>query len=592
MRQVSVFSAYGLFSGNTASLQTVVQETQRALGVQAVLVFDADGTVLARSGISPLVRLADMQSASYLAHQQAQRIDVHTEKIMPALVPIDDLFSIEQQPPGVSAAPLGTAVVELSRQDLEIKKDSALLTALWVGSIGMLLGGLLAYQLGNWVVGPLVRVSQMVKRVGQGDFAIEDVVADSDPLKELQTSLNQMAKRLAWGREELERQVEQVTQELRRKMDQAETATQAKSRFLAAASHDLRQPSHALGMFVARLGQLPMEPHMRQLVDKLDIAVQSMQDLLDGLLDLSRLDAGNMQIRMAPVDLNALLASVQRALHGMAEAKGLRLRVRPTQRWCVSDAALLNRMLMNLVINAIRYTEHGSVLVACRPAARGTGVRLEVWDSGIGIAPEHHADIFKEFYQLNQRSGDRNLGMGLGLNIVQRSAELLGHQVALRSQPGQGTRFSIALQAASPAQIAAHRPTDAGLPAPGDITGLQVMLIDDNSNVREAVRELLASWGCVVRVATSLAEAQHLLQAHGAPDVILSDFHLGAAENGIDCIAALRAQAGSAIAACILSGDTHQDFLQAVKDAQLPLLHKPVRPAKLRSLLRRMLPGS
>lgn len=588
VHQVSVFSAYGLFSGNTASLQTVVQETQRAAGVQAVLIFDADGTLLARSGASTLVRLVDLQSADYLARQRAQHVDVHTERILPTVVPIDDLFSIEEKSPVAATPPLGTAVVELSRLDLEAKKDSALLTALWVGSIGMLLGGLLAYRLGNWVVGPLVRVSQMVKRVGQGDFAVEETVADDDPLKELQTSLNQMAKRLAWGRDELERQVDHVTQELRLKKEQAETATQAKSRFLAAASHDLRQPSHALGMFVARLGQLPMEPQMRQLVDKLDIAVQSMQDLLDGLLDLSRLDSGSMQIRMAPVDLNEMLASVQRALQGMAEAKGLRLRVRPTRLWCVSDATLLNRMLMNLVNNAIRYTEHGSVLVACRPSAQGRGVRLEVWDSGIGIAPEHHADIFKEFYQLNRRSGDRSLGMGLGLNIVQRSADLLGHQVALRSEPGRGTRFCIALQAATPAQIAEQLPADAALPAPGDITGLRVLLIDDNASVQEAVKELLISWGCSVQVANSLAQAQALVRTQGAPDVVLSDYHLGAAENGIDCIQALRAQAGTPLPACIMSGDTHDDFLQAVKAAHLPLLHKPVRPAKLRSLLRRV----
>jgi len=587
VHQVSVFSAYGLFSGNTASLQSVVQEIQRAPGVKAVLIFDATGALLARSGTSAIVKLADAENTDYLARQRAQRVDVHIEKIMPAVVPIEDLFSIEQVPRPIVVNPLGSAVVELSRQDLEDKKASALLTALWVGAMGMLLGGLLAFRLGNWVVGPMVRVSQMVKRVGQGDFAIDDSVADNDPLKELQTSLNQMAKRLAWGRDELERQVEQVTHELRLKKEQAETATQAKSRFLAAASHDLRQPSHALGMFVARMGQLPMEPQMRHLVDNLDIAVQTMQDLLDGLLDLSRLDSGNVQIRMAPVDLNEMLASVRGALQGMAEAKGLRLRIRPTRRWAMSDAALLNRMVMNLVINAIRYTEHGTVLVACRPDAHGRGVRIEVWDSGIGIAPEHHEDIFKEFYQLGNRSGGNNFGMGLGLNIVQRSAELLGHRVTLRSQPGHGTRFSIALDAASAAQVRAHTPADPQ-PLVGDVDGMQVVLIEDNDNVREAVRELLTSWGCKVHVAASLAEAQVHVQTQGAPDVILSDFHLGSAENGIDCILALRAQAQAQIPACIMSGDTHEDFLKAIKAAQLPLLHKPVRPAKLRSLLRHL----
>ena len=289
---------------------------------------------------------------------------------------------------------------------------------------------------------------------------------------------------------------------------------------------------------------------------------------------------------MAPVDMNDMLDSVRNSLENMAEAKGLRLRIRPTKLWVHSDAALLQRMLVNLVINAIRYTEHGSVLVCCRPDAQGRRVRIEVRDSGIGIAHEHHQDIFKEFYQLANQAGDRSFGMGLGLNIVQRSAALLEHQIALRSSPGCGTRFSILADAAEPVQ--APPSADKWQPVPGDIAGLQVLLIEDNDNAREAVRDLLNSWGCTVRTATNLLEARALLQASGVPDVIVSDYHLGAAESGIDCIQVLRQDAARAIAACLMSGDTHEDFLQAVKTADIPLLHKPVRPAKLRSLLRRL----
>jgi CheY-like chemotaxis protein/two-component sensor histidine kinase len=333
-----------------------------------------------------------------------------------------------------------------------------------------------------------------------------------------------------------------------------------------------------------------MDSHMRQLVDNLQVSVQEMQDLLDGLLDLSRLDSGNVQIRMAPVDLNDMLTSVRSSLANVAQAKGLRLRVRPTRLWCHSDATLLNRMLVNLVINAIRYTERGTVLVCCRPCARGQGVRIEVWDSGIGIPAEHHENIFKEFYQLANRAGDRNFGMGLGLNIVQRSATLLGHEIVLRSNLGCGTRFSILLKAAQPVRLPSDGPLGGMQPTLGDITGLHVLLIEDNDSAREAVRELLHSWGCKVAVAKTLVDAQAQLLQQGVPDVILSDYHLGAAENGIECIAALRNLAGGPVPACLMSGDTHDAFLEAVKAAGLPLLHKPVRPAKLRSLLRRMLP--
>ena len=581
--QTALFSAYGLFSGNTTSLQSVVQEMQREPGVQSVRIFDASGLAVASSGRSASQKLAELSDAGYAASQWQRNIDVRVEKILPAVLPIEDLFSVSELPKTLSSAELGSAVIEVSRQALEARKRDALLTAMWVGAAGMLLGGLLAFRLGDWVVGPLVRVSKMVNRIGQGDFSIAAPVADNDPLQELQSSLNQMATRLAWGRDELERQVETVTHELRLKKEQAESATLAKSRFLAAASHDLRQPSHALGMFVARLGQLPMDAQMRQLVDHLEISVQAMQDLLDGLLDLSRLDSGNVPVRMSAVDLNELLDSVRGALETTAEAKGLRLRVRPTALWALSDPLLLQRMLANLVINAIRYTETGTVLVACR--RQGNGLRIEVWDSGIGIPSEHHEDVFKEFYQLANRAGDRNFGLGLGLNIVQRSAHLLGHRITLRSQPGHGTRFSILLDTAMQAPPAAAHSLSSGL---GDVSGMRILLIEDNLDAREAVQGLLQSWGCTVQVAANQVEALVQLESAGAADVILSDYHLGACETGIACIAALRAQAGEPIPACLMSGETHADFLQEVQAAHLPLLHKPVRPAKLRSLLRHM----
>jgi two-component system, sensor histidine kinase len=588
VHQAALFSAYGLFSGNTASVQSLVHEMQRAPGVLAVQVFDAEGKAIASSGHSGLRRFTDLEASHYIAQQQALHIDVRSEPVLPSVLPMEDLFSLQDASRTTPAVALGSAVIEVSRQTLDEKKRDALLTAIWVGAIGIWLGALLAYRLSDRVAGPMLRVSQMVQRIGHGNFAIDRSAVSDDPLRELQASLNQMATRLAWGRDDLERQVASVTQELRLKKEQAESATLAKSRFLAAASHDLRQPSHALGMFVARLGQLPMAPPMRQLVDNLELSVQAMQDLLDGLLDLSRLDSGTVPVRMSAVDLNDLLASVRSALASHAEAKGLRLRIRPTTLWASSDALLLQRMLLNLVINAIRYTERGTVWVACRARANGQGVCIEVRDSGIGIASEHHEDIFKEFYQLANRAGDRNFGLGLGLNIVQRSAALLGHQITLRSQLGCGTRFSIQLQRCASGTTLAQHAAEPLLPSLGDVSGLQVLLIEDNANAREAVKELLQSWGCRVQVAANREQALQQLAQAGVPDVIVSDYHLGASETGIACIAALRAQAGSDIAACLMSGETHEDFLQEVKQAGLPLLHKPVRPAKLRSLLRRM----
>ena len=207
VHQVAIFSAYDLFSGNTASLQSVVQEMQREPGVKAVWVFDAKGLAVASSGTSTNQSLQALTDPAYVAQQGQRQMDVRIEKILPASLPIEDLFSAGDVSKATQTTALGSAVIEVSRKELDDKKRDALLTASWVGLIGMLLGGLLAFRLGNWVVGPLVRISDMVKRIGQGNFSIEAAVAPDDPLQELQSSLNQMAKRLAWGRDDLERQV-------------------------------------------------------------------------------------------------------------------------------------------------------------------------------------------------------------------------------------------------------------------------------------------------------------------------------------------------------------------------------------------------
>ncbi len=587
--QVSIFSANGLFSGNTASLQKVISEIQREPGLRAVYVFDQSGELIAHSGGSAEVRLAELEAPGYAAEQLQLDIDVVTERIQSAVLPMDDLFSA-----GEVARPivLGDTVLEFSRHDLDVRKRDSLLTALLIGVLGMALGGLLAYQLGNAVVHPIMRIYQMINRIGKGDFSVNVALAADAPLRGLQDSLNDMARRLAWGRDELESRVENVTRELRQKMEQAQNATQAKSKFLASASHDLRQPAHALGMFVARLGQLPMDAPMRQLISQMEASVQSMQDLLDSLLDLSRLDSGAIQVRMGAVDLNALLRMVQQSVEVLAVTKGLRLRVHPTTLWAYSDKSLLQRIVVNLALNAVRYTPSGTVLIACRPERSGRGVRIEVWDSGIGIAPEHHEDIFKEFYQLQSHQGDRRFGMGLGLNIVQRSAALLGHQVAVRSQVGCGSRFTVLLDAI-PAQAAdAQLAHEVVLQNVGHFGGARVMVIEDNAHAQSAMVGLLQSWDCNVQCADSLDAALARIEASGVPDIVLSDFQLGSGANGIDAIALIRARYGESIQACLISGETLDDMQRLAKEAQLTVLHKPVRPAKLRSLLRRLLPAN
>ena len=586
LNQVTLSSEYGLFSGNLASLQSVVSGVQKEADVRSVMVFDASGTLLVAAGV-PRYRLFSDFAKAVLAPANAHAdLETLIQPISFRRVPLDDPYAQSSDAADSKPKILGHAVLELSRDGLHQRQQEMLQLALGVGLLGMLLAGFLAIQLGEGVVQPILRVSRMIGQVGSGDLMARIKEIPGDPFYDLQVSLNQMAIQLAWGRDELEQRVANVTAELRDKKNEAEDATRAKSRFLAAASHDLRQPTHALGMFIARLGQLPLDPSTRQLVGSVEASVRAMQDLLDGLLDLSRLDAGAVSVNLKAVSLQTVLSAVRSALEPLAAEKSLRLRFRPTHLWVLSDAMLLQRIVMNLVHNALRYTEKGTILVACRPTADGLNVRLEVWDSGVGISPEHQESIFKEFYQVENTARDRAQGMGLGLSIVQRSAALLKHPLMLRSSLGHGSRFTITLPRTEAPLSAVEVLVDP--PVMVSLAGTRVLLVEDDTNARLAVGELLESWGCTVYAGASALTAMAMHERHSDWDVILSDYRLGDGDNGLAVVARLRAYAARNVPACLMSGDTDTELMQSAKEAGLPLLHKPVRPAKLRSVLRRL----
>lgn len=370
----------------------------------------------------------------------------------------------------------------------------------------------------------------------------------------------------------------------------SENASQAKSRFLASASHDLRQPAHALGLFVERLSEWPNlvdDASMQHLVGCMDASVRAMQDMLDGFFDISRLDSEPAQIPRVHFPIAGILDQLRNGLSAAASDKGLRLRVRPSSAWVESDPRLLHRILLNLVNNAVRYTQQGSVLVACRPTHDGSQLRIEVRDSGIGIASQHHEEIFQEFFQIDNPQRDRSKGLGVGLNIVERACRLLSHGLAIRSAPGRGTCFTLTVPLA-PARVgaAAQDIREVGMQTGFD--GLRVMLIEDDELGRVGLAGLLTSWGCRVTQAQGAIEAFELYRSDQGPDIIISDFRLGGGINGIEAVARLRTIAGRPIKACLISGDTDAGLKDQAQAVGLVLLPKPVRPAKMRSLLRHL----
>ncbi len=366
----------------------------------------------------------------------------------------------------------------------------------------------------------------------------------------------------------------------------AENANRAKSQFLAAASHDLRQPLHALGLFAAALSLKARDADLRPLISSINASVDALERLFGQLLDLSRLEAGALQPAVCPVALAPLFERLARDFRPLADAAGLQLRVRPTRSWVASDPVLLERMLHNLLGNALRYTQRGGVLVHARP--RGGALRIDVVDTGVGIAPADRERVFGDFVQIQASSrhhvGGR--GLGLGLAIVRRLADLLGHRVELASTPGRGSRFSIVLPAVepapavAPARAAAPGRALANTPA---FAGRSIAAIDDDPAVLAAMRALFESRGGSVVAAEDADRLQAELGPRGIADIdlIVADLRLAEGRSGVREVARLRALAGRAIPALIVSGDTSDPAQAEARSAGLALLPKPLVAAAL-----------
>jgi signal transduction histidine kinase len=371
---------------------------------------------------------------------------------------------------------------------------------------------------------------------------------------------------------------EDLARALRIQKEAAEQANIAKSSFLAAASHDLRQPVHALGLLVGALQGHAMTEEMRGLVEHIGGSVAAMDGLFNSLLDISRLDAGVVTTNVEDFAIQPLLARVCRDYFQEAETKGLGLVWRPCSAIVRSDPALLERILRNLVSNALRYTDRGRVVVGCR---RFHGLRIEVWDTGNGIPTDQQQQIFREFYQLANSERDRSKGLGLGLAIVERLAKLLDCRLSLRSASGKGSVFRIVVPLAASQALGALPAIEA--PIGATPRGL-IFVIDDDASIQGAMASLLASWGHEVVAAGSLTEMLERIEtSFRRPDLILCDYRLRDGENGVDVIKRLQSEYNDDIPAALVTGDTAPDRLREARESGLVLLHKPVSNSKLRA---------
>lgn len=371
--------------------------------------------------------------------------------------------------------------------------------------------------------------------------------------------------------------------------NRAEEANLAKSRFFAAASHDLRQPLHALSLYSASMRVSGLRQEQMPLLDNMTVSIDALESLFDELLDISKLDAGVIQPNLQVFPLQPVFERISAQFGPLADEQHLRLVVRPTSQYILSDPVLLERVLNNLVTNALRYTHQGGVLLACR--LRNDCVSIEVWDTGIGISSEHQEKIFEEFYQVHNPERDRRKGLGLGLAIVQRLSALMNHPLALASRLGRGTVFRLSVPLAS---ISAAAITEAPSATPLNdlVAGKRILVIDDEPMIRQGMQDLFSRWGVEVDLAANGAEAIQCistLENRALPHLIITDYRLPNNENGLQLVAQLALITGRHIPVILITGDTSPERLQEVSASGYVLLHKPVRPAQLRSACNQLL---
>jgi signal transduction histidine kinase/CheY-like chemotaxis protein len=452
--------------------------------------------------------------------------------------------------------------IELSNQ--------AYVTSQWVvvgfASGSIVLALILGYAISWSLIGPVTEVGSRLDQIAAGDFSQRVDVVNRDELGTLAANVNRMSE------------------ELGRLYQQIEAANLAKSRFLAAASHDLRQPLHALNWFVTQLRSEKDQAERARLIEQIDAATGSMNELFNALLDISKLDAGVLAPTISEFPVDQLLKRIAMTFSATAREKKLRLRIVSNDAWIRSDFILLERIMLNLVSNAVRYTVKGGVVIGCRH--RAGLLRIEVWDTGDGIAENERKNVFREFYRLGTSEQDPGHGLGLGLAIVDRLCRLLGHPIELTSRVGRGSRFAVTLPLA--AQRTVMQPSPAAV---SDVaSGKFVVVIDDDTLVLDSMRGVLRSWGCNVVVAKSEGAALALLAAHARqPDLIISDYRLGEGKTGFQVIERLRSAFGSDIPAFLISGDTAPERLREASASGYYLLHKPVLPMTLRSVVSQVL---
>lgn len=575
-------SEYGLFAGNIDILQSIADASLRERDVDGLVVFDRDHVVLARAGRTrmPERSVTDGLGAPTLL-ESTDDYHLFAAPVFSVQARPDPLFDDGDETPAVSR--LGVVVVQVSRLGSAQARRELIVSAALITAGGLLLAGLFARILSDGATAPVRALADTVRRIEQGDFSARARTGARGIMQVLEDGINRMAVTLSGARADLEQRVLDATAQLQQQKERAEQASRAKTQFVDALLHDLSQPLMAMGLDIRTLKLRLRDDESSGLLTRLERSSMKLENMRDVLLDVARLESGATQPRITDFPLGRVFESLRLTFEAQAAEKGLRFELYPTRAWCRSDPLLLERVLANLVSNALRYTAQGAVFVGVRWLGDEV-LRIEVRDSGQGIPPERIDDVFDEFVRLpGTDPGSGGRGMGLGLAIVRRLCTLLGHALAVRSRPGRGSNFSVTVP-----RVHAFVPA----PVEDELQGLRrlakrrVALIDDDPAILQSLQSLMASVGIDVVSGTSPDFVLRQLRQAGAPDFIISDYQLGDGVDGLSAVRSLRRELGEHIPALIMTGLAATRELEIELEAHgIPLVAKPVRPVVLDAVI-------
>ncbi len=588
-RQMATAAEFGIFSGQRDSLAALTTAARRIdPDVRGAAIVDGRGIIMARSGVLDQSRWPELVRIE--GHHLGSDLLLFAEPVVRSSLPVDDIYAGAQEKRAANPETIGYVVVEFSLWEVSRKMERLLGLGVFIALLGAAIGGWLAQRIARGVTQPLLEANEVVSRIGKGDLTARMETKPAGPLQSFVIGINDMARRVGMTQEELRMRVAEATIDLLREKEAAEHATIAKSHFLAAASHDLRQPLHALGLLVSGLAQSEAEKQEPKLVAHIQAATESLQNLLDAILDVSRLDGGNIVPRMSSFCLGDVLDQLGDDLSLLAEQKGLQLKLRASSVWVHSDQKIVERILQNLIGNALRYTQAGGVLVSCR--RRLDKVFVEVWDTGEGIPGNSYQEIFEDYVHLGNPERARAKGLGLGLAICRRLADLLEIRIGVRSRPGRGSVFWIELPVVEHVPQSEAEGTDNSQARPdsnpGNISGT-ILVVEGDALVRSGMERAIVSWGGCVLLAASREEAKRLCRERDqAPDLLICNIQLQDEPVGISLAQELQHEFAQ-MAVLLISADVSEKAQAAARRAGFALLREPVPPGRLRAALQHLL---